>query len=219
VLDRLRGGSAGAEEPLEADRRRLRRRLEASRHVDFFDADGRDEMEALMSTIDKLSETRSKTSTPLPSREELRARTWVTRHGVKVDRMASAWLIRRFIDPAATFVFVAPDSPPSVPGGLRFDMFEGEFTHDGDRCTFEVLLELSGHSADPGLTAIAQIVHDIDLREDRYQRPETAGISALIDGFVARFDDDHRRLAESTPVFDTLYASLGGEAPGTSSGE
>jgi hypothetical protein len=132
--------------------------------------------------------------------------------------MASAWLIRRFIDPAATFVFVTPDSPPPVPDGLRFDMFDGEFTHDGDRCTFEVLLELSGRSADPGLTAIAQIVHDIDLREDRYQRPEAAGISAMIDGLVARFDDDHRRLAESAPVFDTLYASLGGKAPDTSAG-
>jgi hypothetical protein len=97
-------------------------------------------------------------------------------------------------------------------------MFDGEFTHDGDRCTFEVLLELSGRSADPGLTAIAQIVHDIDLREDRYQRPEAAGISAMIDGLVARFDDDHRRLAESAPVFDTLYASLGGKAPDTSAG-
>jgi len=96
---------------------------------------------------------------------------------------------------------------------LRFDMFEGEFTHDGNRCTFEMLLAVSGHGNDRGLAALAQIVHDLDLRDDRYQRPETAGVGALIDGIASRFDDDHRRLAESAPLFDALYASLGGAAP------
>jgi hypothetical protein len=165
-----------------------------------------------MSSIDRLAETTGQASPQTPEQEELRARTWVTRSGAKVDRMASAWLIRRFIDPAGTFVFVAPDSPQHVAGALRFDMFDGEFTHDASRCTFEVLLDVSGRSADPGLVAIAQIVHDIDLREDRYQRPETAGIAALVEGIAARVGDDHRRLAESAPIFDALYASLGGQA-------
>jgi hypothetical protein len=89
-------------------------------------------------------------------------------------------------------------------------MFEGEFTHDGNRCTFEVLLGVSGRGDDRGLAAIAQIVHDLDVRDDRYQRPETAGVAALIDGIVSRVDDDHRRLVESAPLFDALYASLGG---------
>ncbi|MGH9346190.1 MAG: chromate resistance protein ChrB domain-containing protein [Vicinamibacterales bacterium] len=219
LLDRVRNaGAVPGDAALEADRRRLRRRLEAARRVDYFQAEGRDEVEALMSTIDRQAETTSRTHTPIPRRDELRARTWVTRAGVKVDRMASAWLIRRFIDPAGTFVFVAPDNPQPVAGGLRFDMFDGEFTHDGHRCTFEVLLEVSGRTTDPGLAAIAQIVHDIDLRDDRYQRAETAGVAALVDGIVARFADDHRRLAESTPIFDALYASLGGQAAGTSSG-
>jgi hypothetical protein len=217
LVDRLRSAAnASDDSPLEAERRRLHRRLEAARRIDFFQADGRDEVEALMSTIDRLTATQSQPSAPALSSRELRARTWVTRSGVKVDRMASAWLIRRFIDPAATFVFVAPDTPHAIPNALRFDMFEGEFTHAGDRCTFEVLLEVAGRASDPGLESIAQIVHDIDLREDRYQRPETAGVRALVDGLVARFDDDHRRIAESTPIFDTLYASLGGPLPGAS---
>jgi hypothetical protein len=114
---------------------------------------------------------------------------------------------------------VAPDGAPPITNGVRFDMFEGEFTHDGNRCTFEVLLDISGRTTDPGLVALGQIVHDIDLREERYQRPETAGVSALVDGLVARFDDDHRRFSESAPLFDTLYASLGGQAPATSSGD
>lgn len=130
--------------------------------------------------------------------------------------MASAWLIRRFIDPAATFVFVRPDGPPVAGGVLRFDMFEGEFTHRGDRCTFEVLLDASEHAADKGLRAIAQMVHDLDLRDDRYQRAETAGLAALLNGITSRFDDDPRRLSEGAGIFDTLYASLSG-APGRSS--
>lgn len=211
LLDRLRAGGAAPEDAtLDVDRRRVLRRLEAARRVDFFHADGRDEVEALMSTIDRVAESTSKAEAQSSARGELQGRTWITRAGVKVDRMASAWLIRRFIDPAATFVFVAPDAPPAVADGLRFDMFDGEFTHDGSRCTFEVLLDVAGRATDPGLAAIAQIVHDIDLRDDRYQRAETAGVAAFIQGTVARVDDDHRRLAESTPVFDSLYASLGG---------
>jgi hypothetical protein len=213
VLDRVRDGGPGQDHPtIEADRRRLQRRVEATRRIDFFHATERDEVEALMSTIERLVEMDDRKPAQIPSREELRSRTWVTRTGVKVDRMASAWLIRRFIDPAATFVFVAPQQASSIRDALRFDMFEGEFTHDGNRCTFEVLLAASGRADDRGLAAIAQIVHDLDLRDDRYQRAETAGVAALIDGIVSRFDDDHRRIAESTPVFDALHASLGGAA-------
>jgi hypothetical protein len=211
LLDRVRQDGSGQDDPtIEADRRRLLRRVEATRGIDFFHATERDEVEALMSTIEGLSGTGTKKPTQVPAGEALRSRTWVTRTGVKVDRMASAWLIRRFIDPAATFVFVAPENASSIPGALRFDMFEGEFTHDGGRCTFEVLLTVSARGDDRGLAAIAQIVHDLDLRDDRYQRPETAGVAALIDGIVSRFDDDHRRIAESTPLFEALYANLGG---------
>jgi hypothetical protein len=211
LLERLRAGGAEQDQGAnEADRRRLLRRTEAVRRIDFFHAVEREEVEALMATIERLIGTGNKPAVPTPALEELRSRTWVTRKGPKVDRMASAWLIRRFIDPAATFAFVTPESASSIPGALRFDMFEGEFTHDGNRCTFEVLLGVSGRGDDRGLAAIAQIVHDLDVRDDRYQRPETAGVAALIDGIVSRVDDDHRRLVESAPLFDALYASLGG---------
>lgn len=214
LLDRLQGGGSEELDPtIEPDWRRLVRRVDATRRIDFFHAPEREEVEALMSTLERLVQTREKEPTELPPREELRSRTWMTRAGVKVDRMASAWLIRRFIDPAAKFVFVIPEKASSVPHALRFDMFEGEFTHDGNRCTFEVLLTVSGQEANRGLSSIAQIVHDLDLRDDRYQRPETAGVAALIEGIVSRFDDDHRRIAESGPLFDALYASLGGAAP------
>lgn len=211
LLDRVAAATEN-DDVLAQDRRRLAKRLTATRELDFFAADGRDEVEVLMAKLDRHFAHAAQGQATMASRDELHARTWATRAGVKVDRMASAWLIRRFIDPAATFVFLhANESSPSPgPGVLRFDMFEGEFTHDGDRCTFEVLLDLVARGDDQGLMAIGQIVHDLDLRDDRYQRPETAGVGAFIAGIAARFDDDHRRLAESTPFFDTLYASLGG---------
>jgi len=193
-------------ETLTAEWRRLDRRVKAVARVDFFDAPGREELEVLMETIDRTLHP------PQPAAasaaEVLRGRTWMTRAGAKVDRICSAWLIRRFIDPAATFVFAAPDARPPSPDVVRFDMFEGEFTHDGDLCTFEVLLRASTKADDPALQALAQIVHDLDLKDDRYQRPETQGVAALIQGIVSRHTDDGRRIAEGATLLDALYASL-----------
>ena len=209
LLDRLRDSGAGAPETdVESESRRLARRVAAVRRIDFFQADEREEVEALMSTIDRIIRGgTNKAADGKVTIDDLHGRTWATRKGVKVDRMASAWLIRRFIDPAARFAFVAADATSVIEDAVRFDMFEGEFTHDGDRCTFEVLLDVSGRS-DRALAAIAQIVHDIDLKDDKYQRPETSGIAAMITGIASRFDDDQRRLAESAPLFDALYQSL-----------
>ena len=115
----------------------------------------------------------------------------MTRQGVQVDRIASAWLIRRFIDPGARFKFVPGTGYRPQPGELRFDMFEGEFTHRGDRCTFEVLLAHAGLD-DPALGAIGEIIHDIDLKDGKYGREEAAGMRSLIAGIAA---SQHRRRA------------------------
>ena len=112
-----------------------------------------------------------------PGAERPEGRTWVTRAGVHVDRIASAWLIRRFIDPAARFRFVAPRGHPPAPGELRFDMFEAEYTHEGARCTFETLLARFALD-DPALVALGQIVHDIDVKEPTHGRAETPGVAA-----------------------------------------
>ena len=133
--------------------------------------------------------------------------TWVTRKDVFVDRIASAWLIRRFIDPEARFKFVVGKGYLPEPGELRFDMFEAEFTHVGDRCTFEVLLERAALD-DHALRAIAEIVHDIDLRDDKFKRPETAGIAMMINGIALTHRDDHERLKRAEQAFDEVYAML-----------
>ena len=137
----------------------------------------------------------------------MRGRTWVTRQGVYVDRIASAWLIRRFIDPEARFKFVSAKGYTPAPGELRFDMFEAEFTHQGDRCTFEVLLERAGLD-DPALRAIAEIVHDIDLKDAKFGRDEAAGIASLIAGIARAHPNDEERLAQGVAVFENLYASF-----------
>jgi len=135
--------------------------------------------------------------------QQLRGRTWVTRIGVHVDRIASAWLIRRFIDPEAKFKFVAPKGYAALADELRFDMFEAEFSHEGDRCTFEVLC--TGFALDaPGLRAIAELVHDIDLKDGKFARPEVAGLAAQIAGLALLHREDETRLARGAELFDEL---------------
>ena len=136
--------------------------------------------------------------------EKPQGATWVTRTGIHVDRMASAWLIRRFIDPKARFKFVSTKEYQHKKGELRFDMFEGEFTHEGDLCSFEVLLAQFGVD-DPGLEPIAQIVHDIDLKDDKHARAEKAGIERLINSIAIAHGEDEVRLARARAVLDDLY--------------
>jgi hypothetical protein len=131
----------------------------------------------------------------------------VTRTGVHVDRIASAWLIRRFVDPDAAFKFVPAKGYTPEPGELRFDMFEAEFTHEGDRCTFETLCSRLG-LADSALQALGEVVHDIDLKEEKFGRPETAGVARLLAGLARRTRDDHERIERGSQLFDDLYESF-----------
>lgn len=146
---------------------------------------------------------------PLPRVEPPRGATWVTRKGVFVDRIASAWLIRRFIDPDATFRFAGGERTRKAPGELRFDMFDGEFTHVGDKCTFEVLVERFGLDHDAALLAIGEIVHDIDCKDDKYGRAETEGVRAMLLGIAESTRDDLQRITRGSSLFDALYQSIG----------
>jgi hypothetical protein len=133
--------------------------------------------------------------------------TWVTRTGVMVDRIASAWLIRRFIDPEARFKFVNGRGYRARPDELRFDMAEAEFTHVQGRCTFE---ELIGRFQlrDSALRPIAEIVHDLDLEDDRYRRPEAAGVNRVIVGLAIAKQSDEARLGQGAALFESLYESF-----------
>jgi hypothetical protein len=205
-LRRKAGSDTTAE--LRAQVARLRKRLAEIAAIDFFGAIGRETAEGLLreleAQLDKDEPVASKTKTQPNLAETLRNRTWVTREGVYADRIASAWLIRRFIDPEARFKFVSGKGYRPDEGELRFDMFEAEFTHEGDKCTFEVLLERAGLN-DSGLRAIAEIIHDIDLKDAKFGRTEVAGIRTLIDGIRASAKDDAARITRGTEVFNDLY--------------
>ena len=191
---------------------RLRRRLGEIEAIDFFGAPGREIAEGITAGLEARMKPETEATSPekpTMHAEEVQGRTWVTRTGIKVDRMASAWLIRRFIDPTARFKFVPAKGYEPRKGELRFDMFEAEFTHEGDLCTFEVLVTRFG-LGDAGLRHLAEIVHDIDVKDGKYARGEAAGIGQLVAGIAAAHADDEERLARGAALFDDLYAAYGG---------
>ncbi len=194
---------------------RLRKQFNAVTAIDFFGANGRLAAQGLVSGLEESfqQEGEVKASDATPPVGAVSQRTWVTREHIQVDRIASAWLIKRFIDREARFKFVPSSGYRPEPGELRFDMFEGEFTHRGDRCTFEVLLAHAG-LVDAALTAIGEIVHDIDLKDDKYGRPETAGVKSLIAGIATPGTSDEQRLARGAVLLDGLYDSFAIEQEG-----
>jgi hypothetical protein len=186
---------------------RIHKRMAEVTAIDFFSAPGRESSERLIFALDSRLQEGSaagKAATAKQQLQDFQDRTWVTRKGIHVDRMASAWLICRFIDPNARFKFVPAKGYQPQPGEIRFDMYEAEFTHEGDRCTFEVLIERMGIS-DPGLGPIAEIVHDIDLKDAKFAREETPGIDRVIAGIAMANRDDEARLVRGSALFEDLY--------------
>jgi len=190
---------------------RLRKRLEEIIAIDYFRAPGRAELESLIGAAEeKLRPPRAadpKATPDVPALRNLRGRTWVTRKGIHVDRITSAWLIRRFVDSEAKLKYVEAKGYEPAPGELRFDMFDAEFTHEGELCTFEVLLARMG-TDDPALRHLADMVHDLDLRDAKFGREETTGFAALITGICLEHRDDEGRLAAGTTVLDALYRAF-----------
>jgi hypothetical protein len=191
-------------EQVEAALLRLRKRLAEVVEIDFFGASGRDTVEGLLAAVESRlrppgEDERGMGDPP----KDVRGRTWVTRTGVHVDRIASAWLIRRFIDPEARLRFVRGGEGPG-PGELGFDMFEADFTHEGDRCTFEVLRKRFALE-DPALVRIGEIVHDVDLKDTKFKHAETVGLDHLVAGIAMRHKDDEARLRDGASAFEALY--------------
>lgn len=186
---------------------RARRRLADIQAVDFFGAPGREAAEAAIARLEHQLIPAPEKGIRHPKREELRRRIWVTRRGVHVDRIACAWLIRRFVDPEARFRFVPGLGYRPAKNELRFDMADAEFTHEGEDCSFETILRRAALD-DPALRAIGDIIHDLDIGDGKFGRPETAGIERVIAGIVAAQDGDLARIARASAVFDDLYESF-----------
>jgi hypothetical protein len=185
---------------------RLERRSAEIALTDFFGASQREAVSGLIQGLRARAEpARTEPKTPAARPGSIRGSTWVTRTGIHVDRIASAWLIRRSIDPEATFKYVPPKGYVPLEGELRFDMFDAEYSHEGDRCTFETLLRRFALD-EPGLAAVAEVIHDIDLKEAKFDRPETAGVAACVAGLCRAHRDDDVRLRLGSELFESLLA-------------
>jgi hypothetical protein len=195
--------------------RQLRDRFGQVVSSDFFAAPGREETEAALEQLELLvapalavPEPSAAGRAPL-SAADYRRRTWMTRPRPGIDRCGSAWLIRRFIDPRARFVFGdASDVPDTIP----FDTYDAEFSHHGGHCTFEVLCERFAVQ-DPAVVCLARVVHDLDLKESRFGMPEAPGIGRLIDGLRLVYAKDDELLEQGMTLFESLYRSYSSEPP------
>ena len=194
--------------------RRLRERLNEIERIDFFHAPAGRDASRTMTELENLVAgpvTPAVAEAPMLNWTAFRNRRWVTRPRPGVDRMASAWLIRRFIDPKATFRFAEQPRDSDVP----FDMYAGEFSHHGPACTFETLARRF-NLVDPAVVRIAQIVHDLDMKERRYAPPEAPAVSRIIDGLQELHADDHTLLEHGMAMFEALARSFSAteSAPG-----
>ncbi len=203
-----RKGAAG--DDLAARLARLRKHFEELTVLDFFEAPARHEAEmALHSLEERVRPAGARAGGAVGAKERpgMTGRTWVTRSGIHIDRIGSAWLIRRFIDPEARFRFVPAGTKEFAPGEIRFDMVGGEYTHEGDRCTFETLVARFGIT-DAAVGEIARIVHDVDVKDGKFGRPDAPGIGQLILGLALANPGDEVRLERGFALFDDLHRSF-----------
>jgi hypothetical protein len=190
----------------------FRERLSALEHIDFFGSAGRDRVVTLLAQLEDriraVPGTAASTSTTGPA--DLAAysrRLWVTRPRPGIDRLGSAWLIRRFVDPDARFAFASDrESLPSV-DAIPFDMFGVEFSHQGEGCTFETLSTVF-RIQDPAVDRMAQIVHDLDLKDSRYGAAEGATIGMLVEGLQLATADDDALMDRGMVLFESLYRAF-----------
>ena len=190
--------------------RRLRERYDDTVRLDFFTVEQRDEAAALLAQLDRRTRrppVPAGTAATSLDRTRYQGRTWLTRPRPGVDRMSSAWLIRRFIDPKARFVF---DQPKRAPEAIPFDTFEAEFGHHGTHCTFETLCERFG-IRDPAVQRVGRIVHDLDLKESTYAEPEGPTLGRLVEGLRQTHADDDGLLRAGIDMFEALYQSMTSE--------
>ena len=194
---------------LQHDLAKLRRRYASASAIDFFGASKQAAAERALANIQIRVEEQTVDALRQQKRRPPTGAVWVTRRDVHADRIASAWLIRRFIDGNPTFRFVDGRRYAHRKGELRFDMFDAEYTHVGDACTFETLASIF-LPGDGAVREIAEIVHDIDCKDAKFRREEAAGVARMIAGIVVLMVKDDARIERGAAVFDLLYSAFGG---------
>jgi hypothetical protein len=190
--------------PNSGELSRLRRRFQQIVSIDFFNSPLRSRVESVLNTVDGLGP--GTPSSTAKMRKEYLNRTWLTRPRPGIDRVSSAWLIRKFIDSSARFAFA--DDPRKFPNAVPFDMFHaGGFGHRGEDCTFETLRK-EFVIRDPKVAVLAQIIHDTDLEDEKYSRSEGIGLDRVLIGWAHEGTADEELLRRGIEMIEGLYQSL-----------
>src|SRR5437773_3855965 len=193
----------GLDESFTADLEKLTRQFEEIRKIDFFDCPRAQDAQMLLKRAVGLRGGKSKNAPTLATKKFI-DKTWLTRPRPEIDRVGSAWLIRKFIDPKAKFIFST--EPAIHRDAIPYDMFEVEFSHHGDDCTFETLVKRFG-IGDKAVQQIAQMVHDADLEDGKFQRDECIGINSVLSGWEKTAISDAKLLEKGIECFEGLYLS------------
>ena len=182
---------------------RLIRQFRDLRAIDFFQSQRGQEIEVQLEKFGRTGVAKSATAKVRP--QDYRGRTWQTRPRPEIDRVGSAWLIRKLIDPKARFAFANKISARS--DAVSFDMLDAQFTHLGDDCTFETLMKRFG-IRDKAIRKIGEMIHDADLEDEKFQRPEAIGIDRILKGWAKAGLPDDEILRRGFECFDALYSFL-----------
>jgi hypothetical protein len=182
---------------------RMTRQFRAIRAIDFFNSSRGQDIEMRLRKIDE--KRRSKGALPKIDPNNYRGRTWLTRPQPEIDRVGSAWLIRKFIDREAQFAFASKAS--AQPDSVSFDMLDAEFTHVGDNCTFETLTKRFA-IRDKAVQKIGEMIHDADLEDDKFHRVECVGIDRILKGCAKQDLPDEEILRRGFECFDALYSFM-----------
>lgn len=185
---------------------RFRRRLQEIAAIDFFGSPLRGRAEALLESADSIGAAKAIPESGHKTKKQYLDRVWITRPRPGIDRVSSAWLIRRFIDANARFVFA--DDPGTHPEAIPFDMFQGGgFGHRGEDCTFETLRKEFA-IRDPKVAVIAEIIHDADLSDDKFGRSEGFGLDQVLIGWAQQNLSDEELLRRGMELMEGLYRSV-----------
>ncbi len=206
-------GTTGLAAALGGELSKLKKEFDAAQGRDFFGSPAGDvflkRIRVLEGGLKSVEQKKPEQPVRIEQKQirNYQGRTWATRKNPFVDRMASAWLIRKFIDPKASFKFMDERGLAKVGDRtVAFDVRGGEFTHAGDLCTFEVLVKSFGIK-DKAVRKLAEIVHDLDVKDEKYGNPETAGLEEILTGIRKSLKDDAAALEQGMRAFEMMYQS------------
>jgi hypothetical protein len=193
-------------ETFSSELEKIRRRFQEIKEIDYFQSSRGDDLQRLFQKAESLGSFKKKPEAKARLRiEDYRGKTWITRPRPEIDRVGSAWLIRKFIDAGAKFVFA--NTPAEFPAAIPYDMFEVELSHHGDCCTFETLIQRFA-IRDRAVLRLAELIHDADVEDDKFHRVEGFGIEQIFKGWAKQGLSDQEILSMGFECFDGLYAQF-----------